>query len=193
MNFDRQIVWGAFCFSLLVLACGVRAEDDGFGLSAAETYALVQAEGESLLFIDVRDPVEIQFVGFTDIVDLNIPFRVVDRTRLNQERGVFQMNLNPEFAEAVRSALRAKGLEDDAKIITMCRSGSDRGKPSAEFLRENGFPNAVFVHHGFQGDPLTEGPQKGMRLKNGWQNEGLPWSPRMNLEKIYSPEQSWDD
>lgn len=193
MKLNRGMVWVALCLSLLMPAWMARAEEDGFGLSAAETYALVQSEGENLLFIDVRDPVEIQFVGFADAVDLNIPFRMVDRSRLDRERGVFAMPLNPVFAQAVRVALRAKGLEDNAKIITMCRSGSDRGKPSAEFLREHGFPNAFFVRHGFQGDALTEGPQTGMRLKNGWQNEGLPWSPRMNLDKIYAPESGRDE
>ena len=188
MNLNRKIVFGVLWLCLLGAGLAARAGEDRYGLSAAEAYALVQAESESLLFIDVRDPVEIQFIGFTDVVDLNIPFRLVDRTRLNRERGVFAMPLNPAFTEAVREALRAKGLEDDAKIITMCRSGSARGAPSAEFLRENGFPNAFFVRHGFQGDTLTEGPHKGMRLKNGWQNEGLPWSPRMNPEKIYSPD-----
>jgi hypothetical protein len=41
------------------------------------------------------------------------------------------------------------------------------------------------VQHGFQGDPLEEGPQVGMRLKNGWQNAGLPWQRLPNPEKIY--------
>ncbi len=174
---------GLFCF--LLAGNGIEAGEASFGLSAGETHALVQEEGETLLFIDVRDPVEIQFTGFTDAVDLNIPFRLVDRTRLDRDRAVFAMPLNPDFLDAVRTALRAKGLADDARIITMCRSGSARGEPSAAFLRENGFPNAYFVRHGFQGDALREGLQAGQRLMNGWQNEGLPWSRRMNPEKIY--------
>ena len=188
MNLHRKIFWGALCLGLLGAGWDAQAREERYGLSATEVYAMVRAEGESLLFIDVRDPVEIQFVGFTDVVDGNIPFRLVDRTRLDRERGVFAMPLNPKFTEAVRAALRAKGLEDDAKIITMCRSGSARGEPSAEFLRENGFPNAFFVRHGFQGDTVTEGPHKGMRLKNGWQNEGLPWRPCMNPDKVYVPD-----
>lgn len=70
-------------------------------------------------------------------------------------------------------------------MITLCRSGSERGEPSAGFLRERGFGNARYVIHGFQGDPLSEGPQAGMRLKNGWQNSGLPWSPRLNADTIH--------
>jgi hypothetical protein len=67
----------------------------------------------------------------------------------------------------------------------MCRSGSERGEPSARYLRENGFPNARFVINGFQGDTIKEGEHAGFRLKNGWQNSGLPWSMRMDADKIY--------
>lgn len=173
-----------FLLCLATLLPTVWAEESRFALSAGETYALMQVEGERILFMDVRDPVEIQFTGFTDVVDRIIPFRKIDRSRLNREQGVFAMPLNPKFLDQVRAALRAKGLEDGARIITMCRSGSARGEPSAAYLRENGFPNAYFVRHGFQGDPLREGPHAGQRLLNGWQNEGLPWSPRMNAEKL---------
>ena len=53
------------------------------------------------------------------------------------------------------------------------------------FLRANGFPNARFVVNGFQGSAIKEGPQAGFRTQNGWQNSGLPWSPKMNPEKMY--------
>ena len=38
---------------------------------------------------------------------------------------------------------------------------------------------------GFQGGALKDGPQAGFRLQNGWQNSGLPWSAKMNPEKIH--------
>ncbi len=65
----------------------------------------------------------------------------------------------------------------------MCGSGSERGEPSAEVLRQNGFPNARYVIHGFQGD--TEGEQAGFRLLNGWRNNGLQWSTKIDPEKMY--------
>jgi len=52
-------------------------------------------------------------------------------------------------------------------------------------LREMGFPNARFVVNGFQGDARKEGPQKGMRTLNGWQNSGLPWSAKLDPAKIH--------
>lgn len=73
----------------------------------------------------------------------------------------------------------------DAEVITMCRSGSERGEPSAAYLRANGFPNARFVINGFQGAALKDGPQAGFRIQNGWQNSGLPWSMKMNPAKMY--------
>ncbi|MFU2487579.1 sulfurtransferase [Thauera sp. WH-1] len=155
------------------------------GISAKETYAKIQQAEQNVLFLDVRDPVEIMFVGSTDAAHANVPFMLVDRTQWNAERGVFRLYRNPDFINQVKLELARRGLSADAEIITLCRSGSERGKPSADFLRENGFPNARYVIHGFQGDAIKEGPQAGFRLQNGWQNSGLPWSPKMNPEKIH--------
>lgn len=162
-----------------------RAQAAPIGLTPELTHALVQAQADALLFIDVRDPVEIMFVGSTDEVDTNIPFVQVNRRVWDQENNRFQLEPNPQFAQQVQQALEAKGLTRDAMVITMCRSGSERGEPSALFLQEQGFPNARYVLNGFQGDRLSEGSQAGMRLKNGWQNSGLPWLPQMNPDKIY--------
>jgi|GEM_PF-187033 len=140
-----------------------------------------------ILFIDVRDPVEIMFTGFTDAVDANIPFLLVDRFDWNATKNRFRLNRNPEFADQVQSLLNTNQLSRDALIVTMCRSGSERGKPSARYLREQGFSNARYLVHGFQGSSIKEGPQQGLRVQNGWQNSGLPWQKKPNPEKIYFP------
>jgi rhodanese-related sulfurtransferase len=171
--------------TLLLLIFAVPAGADDMGLWPRETYDRVQERGDEILFLDVRDPVEIMFIGFTDEVDANIPFLIIDRTRWDGEKNRFQPYQNPDFAAEVEAALAARGLGKDAEVITMCRSGSERGKPSAQFLRDNGFPNARYVINGFQGGRIKEGDRAGFRLKNGWQNSGLPWSPKMNPEKMY--------
>ncbi|MGE4404667.1 rhodanese-like domain-containing protein [Pseudomonas sp.] len=169
--------------SLGLLAFAAQAVE--LEVSPQDAYARAQQEAAPVLFVDVRDPVEIMFVGFTDAVDTNVPYLLVDRNAWNEERGAFQTNRNPDFIAQIQAELDKRGLGPDTEIITMCRSGSERGKPSADFLRENGFPNARYVVHGFQGSAIGEGPQAGFRLQNGWQNSGLPWSPKMNPEKIY--------
>jgi|SRR5690554_494289 len=167
------------------LAWQVQAQD--MGVAAADVQARLEAGDSGFLFVDVRDPVEIMFVGFSDSVHINIPYLLVDRQQWDEERGVFKLELNPDFVEQVGSELERRGLSADTEIITMCRSGNERGEPSAQFLRDNGFPNARYVINGFQGSSIKDGSQAGFRLVNGWQNEGLPWSPKMNPEKIHRP------
>lgn len=156
-----------------------------FGISAKETYEKVAIQDPNVLFIDVRDPIEIMFVGFTDLVHVNVPFLLVDRTKWEEKRGVYHLDRNAEFVAQIRSELEKRGLDKNAEIITLCRSGSERGEPSAQLLREAGFPNARFVINGFQGSPIQSGPQAGFRLQNGWQNSGLPWSMKMSSSKMY--------
>lgn len=162
----------------------VSARADELGISTTEAFEL-SSQKDNVLFVDVRDPVEILFIGFTDAVDINIPYLMVDRTQWDAEKGRFRLYRNPDFATEIEAALKARGMDKDATVITMCRSGSERGKPSATFLQDNGFANARYVVHGFQGSSIKEGPQKGLRLLNGWQNDGLPWQSKPNPDKIY--------
>lgn len=155
------------------------------GISATDAYAKVQKQDNKVLLVDVRDPVEIMFVGFSDAADINIPFLLVDRSRFNEASGMFAMDRNEQFVEQVKAELARRGMDENTEVITMCRTGSARGEPSAVALREAGLPNARYVINGFQGDALKEGPHAGMSLQNGWQNSGLPWSRGMNPDKIY--------
>ena len=181
-----MIRWLCLMFIVAGLGTAVAAED--YSLSAREAFEAKNDPAAEVLFVDVRDPIEIMFIGWTDVADINIPFLLADRFAWNAERGSFPLPRNDDFTAQVGEALKANGLSDDALIITMCRSGSSRGAPSARVLREAGFSNAHYVRHGFQGDRVKEGKQAGMRLVNGWQNEGLPWQTRFNPEKIFRPE-----
>ncbi|WP_339861605.1 rhodanese-like domain-containing protein [Thalassospira alkalitolerans] len=155
------------------------------GLSTAQAYEMSQNDETPVLFIDVRDPIEIMFIGFTDAVDANIPYLMADRSQWDSEKNRFRMYQNPDFIADIKTALAKRGMDNTATIITMCRSGSERGEPSARFLRENGFENARYVIHGFQGSATKDGKQKGLRIINGWQNSGLPWQAKPNPDKIY--------
>jgi len=106
-----------FMFGLVTSA----QAEEALSLTPEEVYEMTQEQGDEMLFIDVRDPVEIMFIGFTDSVDTNIPFKLVDRTRWNDKKGVFAMDTNPDFVAEVDEALAAKGLDRDALIVTMCR------------------------------------------------------------------------
>ncbi len=170
---------------MLTMVFGVfTAQASELGITVEEAYAKTQQE-KKVLLIDVRDPVEIMFIGSAEAADINIPFMLVDRSRYNTERNIFAMDINQNFAQQVKDELAKRGLDENTEVITMCRSGSERGEPSAKVLQEAGLANARYVIHGFQGDALKEGPQAGMRLQNGWQNSGLPWTRTLNPDKIY--------
>jgi rhodanese-related sulfurtransferase len=173
----------ATCLSLLTLT----AHAVDIAVSAQEVHSRIQQADATMLFVDVRDPVEIMFVGFTDSVHVNIPYLLVDRSVWDDSRGSYRVAQNPDFIAEIRAELDKRGMSHESEIITLCRSGSERGQPSADFLRANGFPNARFVVDGFQGPSIKEGPQAGLRLQGGWQNSGLPWSPKMNPSKMYRP------
>lgn len=178
----QQLLGIALSVGMVFGAATAVAQD--LGWTAEQTYEIKTQGDEPILFIDVRDPVEIMFIGHTDVVDANIPFLLVDRYTVDENKGVFAMNLNPNFVDEVKQALKDRNLPEDTKVVTMCRSGNERGKPSAALLREAGL-NAYYVINGFQGSAVKSGEKAGMRVQNGWQNVGLPWQAKMNAEKTY--------
>lgn len=157
-------------------------------LNSTEAYAMKQAQGSNVLFVDVRDPVEIMFTGFADAVDINIPFQIANRTRWNDKKPVYAMETNPRFEADIAAALQARGLSKDTPVILMCRSGGERGAPSAKMLDGKGYKQVYMVVDGFEGDTAKDGERKNWRLVNGWKNSGLPWSYKLDKAKMYLPQ-----
>ena len=156
----------------------------GLYLTAREAFEMKQAQGDGVLFVDVREPVEIMFTGWTDVVDVNVPFMLVDPAAWNPEKPRLAMRTNPDFAAGVAAAMEARGLDRNAPVIVMCRSGGTRGAPSATALTPLGLTQVYVVVDGFEGGTLKDDPRGPMRLKDGWKNSGLPWSYDMTKDKI---------
>ena len=140
---------------------------------------------DGVLFVDVRDPIEIMFTGFTDVVDLNVPFLLSNPGKWNDKKSVFLMAPNPDFASAIEAALRDRGLGKSAPVILMCRSGGTRGAPSAKALQGLGLERVYVVVDGFEGTTVKDHPKGPWRLKDGWKNSGLPWSYELNRRKMH--------
>lgn len=154
-------------------------------LTAAEAAAMKKENGQEVLFVDVREPVEIMFTGYTDMIDANVPFLLVNPAKWNPKKPVFLMEKNPDFAAGIERALKANGLEKGAPIILMCRSGGTRGAPSARALEGMGFEKVYVVVDGFEGSTSKDNPKGPWRSVNGWKNAGLPWSYKLNPEKVF--------
>ncbi len=142
------------------------------------------AGGDGVLFVDVREPVEIMFTGFTDVVDVVVPFLMVNPAKWHPSKPVLAMEPNPHFAEGVLAALEARGLGLDTPVILMCRSGGTRGAPSARALEGLGLEKVYVVVDGFEGASDKERDGGPWRLVDGWKNSGLPWSYNLDPEKV---------
>lgn len=158
----------------------------GLYVNAREAHALKTGErGHEALLVDVRDPVEIMFTGFSDVVDINIPYMTSNRHKWNEKKSVFMMEVNPDFEAGIAKALADRKLTKDSPIILMCRSGGERGAPSAKALEGKGYTKVYIVTDGFEGVTLQDGERKNWRMVNGWKNSGLPWSYKLNKAKVF--------
>lgn len=165
----------------------------GLYVDSKEVATMKKELGDKMLFIDVRDPVEIMFTGFTDLVDINIPFKTADRSTWHKKKPVFNMVVNKNFEKDIESALKERGLNKDAPIAIMCRSGGTRGAPATKLLEGKGYKNIYVVTDGFEGGTVKKGEKKNWRIKNGWKNANLPWSYKLNQEKMYMPNSKQDE
>ena len=152
-------------------------------LTPQEAYDKMQKEGDKVLFVDVRTPEELYFVGYPTVVDKNIPLAYVDYTKtkekVNKKTGKktvkFASVANKKFLEELEAALKEKGLSKDSEIILMCRSGH-RAAKAAKILDKAGYKNVYNLDQGFEGD---KDKQK-HRTVNGWKNAGLPYTYKFN-------------
>lgn len=156
----------------------------GLYLSAADAYAKKQSLGSNVVLIDVRTRAEIAFVGMPTDADANIPLKHVSLETLNSEKGTFPMTPNPDFVASVDKLVNGMGLDKNQPIMVMCRSGG-RSAAAANQLAEQGYTQVYSIVDGFEGDKAKSGPNKGLRVVNGWKNSGAPWTMKLNADKLY--------
>ncbi|MDD2893622.1 MAG: rhodanese-like domain-containing protein [Halothiobacillaceae bacterium] len=153
----------------------------GLYLSAKEAYEMKKAGGDKVLFIDVRTPEEVQYVGnLGDMMDANIPYQLNDISAYDAKKKVYANSLNSNFTVAVEELADKKSMGKDGTIILTCRSG-DRSAVSANLLAKAGYTKVYSVVDGFEGDMSKDG----RRSVNGWKNANLPWSYGMNKDTMY--------
>lgn len=163
----------------------IKRSQIGLYLTSAEAYEMALKEKEALLFIDVRTRAEVNFLGMPTVADANIPYMELDNMySWDEKKGVFKMEPNSGFVTSVQEQLKKKGLENNGKIVVMCRSG-DRSAKAADLLARAGYKNVYSVVDGYEGDVAKDGAHKGQRAVNGWRNGNLPWSYSLTKDKMY--------
>ncbi|HQR10927.1 MAG TPA: rhodanese-like domain-containing protein [Casimicrobiaceae bacterium] len=157
----------------------------GLYLTATDAFAMVSENSAKVLFIDVRTPGELQFIGMPTIVDANVPvFLAASPPQWDAATSSLKLVPNADFVAEVDRRLAQKKLSRDATVVVICQGGI-RAARAADALTKAGFTTVYTVIDGFEGDPVAEGPNKGQRLVNGWRNAGLPWTTKLERSKMY--------
>ncbi len=160
----------------------------GLYLDAGEAYALKQKMGEKAYFVDVRTRYEVAYVGMPTVADANIPYvEHPDDAPWDDKNGRFRLDINSDFGPELARRMAARGLGKDDVVILICRSG-DRSARAANLLGELGYGKVYSVVDGFEGDLAKDGPRAGQRVVNGWKNAGLPWTYKLDKNKLYFPQ-----
>lgn len=149
----------------------------GLYLTPREAYDRVTRRPTETLFLDVRTPEELAFLGVAPVIDANIPFYFVARPwEWDAQRENLKLEPNPDFEGEVEKRLSEKGLGKDGFIIVMCGTAK-RSARAVNFLASLGYTRAYSVVEGFEGNS-PEHP-------NGWKNDGLPWRYALDRKKLY--------
>lgn len=156
-------------------------------LDAREAYTLKQKLGAKAFFVDVRTRYEVSYVGMPTVADANIAYvEHPDDAPWDDKAGRFKLEVNSDFGADLARRMAAKGLGKGDVVIVMCRSG-DRSARAATLLTQLGYSNVSSVVDGFEGDIATSGPKQGQRVVNGWKNAELPWSYKLDKERMTMP------
>ena len=155
-------------------------------LSAQDAHAL-RLSDSNVVLIDVRTREEAMYLGMPATADALIPFMNVDTRVWDPKRKAFRLVLNDEFETGINDLLHRRGLDADAKILLLCRSGK-RSARAAKFLNQLGYSNVYTIVDGYEGDMAKSGDGKGQRVINGWKNAGLPWTYDLDHGKFFLTE-----
>jgi len=144
----------------------------GLYLTPHEAHASLQRD-PGILFVDVRDPIEISFVGHPNGLDKIIPLGIVTH-QVDPISGQYRMANNPNLVAEFDALLAQTGKTRQDAIFVTCRSGA-RSAVAVRQLAGAGYTNVWNLIEGFEGDRDANGT----RSLNGWRNAGLPWGYRL--------------
>lgn len=156
----------------------------GLYMTAEQAFKHTDANMDKTLFVDIRTPSELNYLGTAGVMDVHVPSVFMDTTAWNDKKHRYKRANNENFIAEIDAALKKKGLTKDDTVILMCRSGK-RSATAANSLADNGYKKVYTVVDGYEGDKVKEGDNKGKRMKNGWKNSGLPWTYSLDKDYMY--------
>ena len=156
----------------------------GLYMTAKQAYEHTMAKMDNTLFIDIRTPSELNYLGAATVMDAHVPTVFMDTTGWNDKKHRYNRATNKNFVADINKALKKKGLNKNDTIILMCRSGK-RSASAVNVLKDNGYTKVYSVVDGYEGGKVKKGANKGKRMKDGWKNSGLPWTYSLDKDYMY--------
>ena len=133
-------------------------------VSVLEVWARLKSDRQSVM-IDCRTRAEWAFVGLPDLSGIGKQLLTVEWQTFPDNR------INPQFVVELSAQLDAAGVQKDAEVFFICRSGG-RSRMAAQVMTEAGYALCRNVTEGFEG-PLDTLRHRGKA--SGWKVAGLPW------------------
>lgn len=152
-------------------------------LSSVEAIAFMEKNAKNTIFIDVRTQEEVEYVGYSYLIDTNIPLSTNDVSKWDDAKKRYAGVANKNFVVEVEAAVKAKGLTKDSNIVFICRSG-DRSADAVNMMAVAGYKNAYTVEEGFEGQ---FGKPDNHRTDGGWKNNAPAntWGYALDKAKMY--------
>lgn len=130
-----------------------------------EVWKRLQEDPASVL-IDVRTRAEWTYVGLPELSSIGKqPFLI-------EWQSFPDGQVDPAFAERLSAMLEAAGVDKQAELFFICRSGG-RSKKAAQAMAAAGYAACRNVADGFEGPPDAN-RHRGQTA--GWKAAGLPWA-----------------
>lgn len=133
-------------------------------ISVTDAFKRLEEIPNSIL-IDVRTRAEWSFIGVPDLTTLKKEPLFIEWQSLPPAPPV------SDFATTVANSLSERGLDQQASVFFLCRSGA-RSQSAAVVMTQAGYAECYNVADGFEG-PLNQDRHRGTEA--GWKAAGLPW------------------
>ena len=137
-------------------------------LTSVQAYKLL-LEDSDILFIDVRDSVEIGISGHPAQIDAIVPLKI-QTSDFDKTLNEFVLSDNSNFLIEMQNILSVENKTKNDMIILTCGSGM-RSATAADRLTRAGYKNVWHIPDGYVGDDKV-----GINSQNAWKLAGLPWS-----------------
>ena len=133
-------------------------------VSARQAWEQLSGTAGAVL-IDVRTKAEWVYVGVPVLADIGKETVLVEWDEFPSGDRV------PDFAGRLKAELDGRGIDSQAPLYFLCRSGN-RSRKAAIEATGVGYAHCFNVEHGFEGQRDPDGHRG---TAGSWKAEGLPW------------------